>query len=323
MRIVPHLPSCLFAFVLCACAQDTIDHWRDTGLSSDGPIDSSVDAISSPFQRVTINTDQSVNAIWGLASDDLWAVCDGGIVLHRNAAGWSSSTTEILVELRAVWGRSKNDIWATGGQFWVHYDGTNWGLPLGDPKGPSMLALWGTDTTIWGAGIAGQLMRNSGGSEWQEMPELLTPGDLHALWGSAENDVWAVGSTGAAAHFDGQNWTVADLKTQKNLRGIWGASASDIWVVGDGGLILHYDGIDWTEVSAPSNADLKSIWGHSPEAIWTAGSSGTVMRWDGSSWTTVFSGTTEDLKRVWGISNTLWITGSSGTLLRRDDIGRK
>jgi hypothetical protein len=323
-RIAVHL-LCLSILLISACAEDTIDHWRNTTPDLRVTSDSSIDTISSPFNIVPVDSENSVNAIWGLASDDLWAVGDGGIVLHRNAAGWTSSTTEILVQLRALWGRSNSDIWAVGVQSWVHYDGNAWSLPVADPKGPSLLALWGTGDTIWGVGTSGAIMYNtSSSSVWQEMPQVMTSGDLLGLWGSSDSNIWAIGLSGAAAHYDGQGWTTASIlngDTQQNLRGIHGQNESDIWVVGDAGFALHYDGNGWSQSNTATNADLHAVWGNSADSVWAVGNAGTILHWQGSSWKALASGTSEDLRHVWGISNTLWVTGGAGTLLRHDDVG--
>jgi len=71
---------------------------------------------------------------------------------------------------------------------------------------------------------------------------------LNALWGSAPNDVWAVGDSGAIIHRTGSDWNVSRSNVIVPLRGIWGSAADDVWVVGDGGVILNWDGQSWQQV---------------------------------------------------------------------------
>jgi hypothetical protein len=92
--------------------------------------------------------------------------------------------------------------------------------------------------------------------------------ELRAVWGSASNDVFAVGD-GAIFHYDGSSWSKMDTETY-NLRGIWGSSSSDVFAVGSTigdekrDVILHYDGDQWTPINTGTNSFYPtSIWGSS------------------------------------------------------------
>jgi len=61
---------------------------------------------------------------------------------------------------------------------------------------------------------------------------------LWNVWGSAANDVWAVGNAGTVLHWDGTVWAPVTVSTTKDLHGIWGSGPNDIWAVGDQ-TILH------------------------------------------------------------------------------------
>ncbi|MBN9161526.1 MAG: hypothetical protein J0I07_11215, partial [Myxococcales bacterium] len=69
--------------------------------------------------------------------------------------------------------------------------------------------------------------------------------DLHAVWGTGPNDVWAVGAEGTILHFDGVAWTVSSTGLgsgqEVNLTGIWGSGPNDVWAVG-GNVALHFTG---------------------------------------------------------------------------------
>ena len=66
--------------------------------------------------------------------------------------------------------------------------------------------------------------------------------DLRGIWGSADDNIWAVGTGGTAVHWDGRVWTRATEDAPFALNDVWGRSANDVWAVGSGGVILHYDG---------------------------------------------------------------------------------
>ena len=61
---------------------------------------------------------------------------------------------------------------------------------------------------------------------------------LHDVWGSAGNDVYAVGDE-VALTYDGMRWTQMGSGTNWDLTSVWGSSASDVFVVGDRLLLRH------------------------------------------------------------------------------------
>ena len=77
-------------------------------------------------------------------------------------------------------------------------------------------------------------------------------GDLAAVWGPATDDLWAAGSAGAIAHYDGESWRQVTHQTigapyLRQFLALHGTSSIDIWVVGQelgeggsSGLIYHY-----------------------------------------------------------------------------------
>ncbi len=108
------------------------------------------------------------------------------------------------------------------------------------------------------------------------------------IWGSKDDDVWAV-TDRSIFHFDGTSWTTAlTLPADgSRIRSIYGAAADDVWVVGEGAsvidaeagsareaLVLHYASRDggppaWRSLhgfdAAPS---LVEAWRTSDGAVW-------------------------------------------------------
>ena len=67
---------------------------------------------------------------------------------------------------------------------------------------------------------------------------------FHEVWGSAPNDVFAVGD-GPIVHYDGQSWEEMEMELDVDvgdlyLQGIWGSSDTDVWAVGSGGDIFQF-----------------------------------------------------------------------------------
>jgi hypothetical protein len=126
---------------------------------------------------------------------------------------------------------------------------------------------------------------------------------LQSVWGTASDNVWAVGPVGTLLHFDGSAWSgvvlgPADQYTQTDagtpvfatwpLRGLGGSAANDVWAVGNN-RALHFDGSAWsaTPISEPSVA-LYAVGSNGPSDAWAVGNispnRGLVMHWDGTSW---------------------------------------
>jgi len=90
------------------------------------------------------------------------------------------------------------------------------------------------------------------GAQWQTIDTFDFVGDLSAVWGPSSDDLWAVGSAGAIAHYDGKSWRqVAHQQIGapylRLFLAVHGTSSTDVWAVGqqlgDGGstgLIYHY-----------------------------------------------------------------------------------
>lgn len=118
--------------------------------------------------------------------------------------------------------------------------------------------------------------------------EGLTPDiNLVDVWGSAADDVYAVGMDGTILHNDGSGWTAMESGTEANLEGVWGyvlhddtgaVTRTDVFAVGwseasGEAVVLRYDGTAWTPQRVindpdPANPDpqpvqgsLHDVWG--------------------------------------------------------------
>ena len=86
--------------------------------------------------------------------------------------------------------------------------------------------------------------------------------NLHAIWGFAADDIWAVGAQGVIRHWTGGNpktdaWQIVPSPVTHDLRSLWGSRPDDIWAVGDDGTVIHWDGTSWTQREVPYAADRR------------------------------------------------------------------
>ncbi len=135
--------------------------------------------------------------LFGLATDDLWAVGDAGLLLHRDAAGWSQVAIETDADLISLWGTGADTLLAVGGRaagVLARYDGSAW--TVADVATPGLNGSWMAPD-----GVA-HLVGPQGGIAWvepgstvatiEDAPTFLT---LHAVWGPGDGSLIAVGGS--------------------------------------------------------------------------------------------------------------------------------
>lgn len=192
-------------------------------------------------------TAQTLNGIWGTASDDVLVVGAGGTALRWDGAAWSSLDTGTTRGLSAVWGSGPRDVHAVGDEgTLLHSDGTAWSI----------------------------------------LQASLTSSHLRAVWGHGPGHAVAVGSDGVILRWDGARWTRESSGTTAMLGAVWGRAPDDVWAGGHEGTLLHFDGAGWERVALPASGAVRSIhgvgdvllvgiegdlWQRAPDGAWTQG----------------------------------------------------
>jgi hypothetical protein len=266
----------------------------------------------------------SLTGVWAIAPRDAWAVgyVPGPHVLeplieHWGGGKWSrvpAPTPGFYHQLADVGGVAANDRWAVG-----NYTDSN-----GDIHGMAFHwdgATW-SNVSVPDTGSGANL--------------------LLGVWGTATDDVWAVGYYEPEAlqieplldHWDGQTWSgVAGpvLPAGTNmLVDVGGASPADVWAVGSYGpgpilpLVERWDGATWSLQDAPgpqgTSNYLSAVWATAQNDSWAvgvsvgeAGARPLIDHWDGEVWTTVrspFHGTGSSLFDVTASSSgDVWAVG--------------
>ncbi len=164
------------------------------------------------------------------------------------------------------------------------------------------------------------------GGAWCVAQRVAEP--LYAVRGLSETDVWAVGSRGAAYHYDGTSWTRSDAGVSVTLFDVHPVSATDVWAVGEQGVVLRLQAGAWAPVAwsppiSPVDAgllpsgqpqrDLGGVWASSNE-VWVSGAGNTLARYAGNVLRVVQSdplnAISPDLIKVWGRNDVeLWSAG--------------
>lgn len=297
-----------------------------------------------------------LQGIWGSSKTDVWAVGSAGNIVHFDGTAWKGTPSGTNQSLYAIWGNGPSDVWVTSTPgVTLHGSGyqsgaASWSLvtpPIADytlitgSRGKLVTAVWGFSTgDVWfgGESFAPQF-GDPQESQWRKATVdggagfLATSGcvkngacpTVRALWGSAANDLWAVGNVGVTMHADttaagggAPTWKQVDSQSTANLAAIWGAAgpAGAIWAVGDGGTIRRFvsGSARWEKVASPTTNTLHALWGASANDVWAVGELGTVLHYDGTSWTPSSVawplGTKAHLNGVWGSGpDDVWIVG--------------
>jgi hypothetical protein len=82
------------------------------------------------------------------------------------------------------------------------------------------------------------------GEFWSEMAHPSGYERIWALWGAAQDSVFAIAaktdSSRAILHYDGQAWTEMQTEIAWPFDKLWGTSGTDVYAMGTVGLVYHY-----------------------------------------------------------------------------------
>jgi hypothetical protein len=245
------------------------------------------------------------------APDDVW-VTAGGVLYHRDAAGWSPFVDDSwralvkpagwagLTDARALAG---DELWAIGYDFVIHRTGGAWRAFSIDDVVPNRVPT----------------------------AEFYTFG---VLWVAGPNEVWIgasshfVGSTMDSSsffHFDGSSWTQGGHGYPTRIAAIWSAPGGDVWMAVPGQsaitgtiepMLFRFADQQWTSFivdGMPVFAQLDSLWGRAADDVWAAGDG--VAHWDGRSWSLDGDAPAGEYL-VTGDAGSVWLIGSGPRFFR-------
>jgi len=203
----------------------------------------------------------SVNALVGLASGELWAVCSNGGVIVKNGSTWSELPLPVSGSLQAIWGDGPDDLFV-GGKYanLKRWDGAGW-----------------SDVVDLVETI----------SEYAEVKE---------IWASGPDDVYlaiAEYFDSALYHFDGASLDELDFAGYADIRTVHGNGADDVYAVSvysdsasNDVTVWHFDGAGWApsmtgEFYSPTATDLlsiQSLWSSALGDVLFGGWNGLILR---------------------------------------------
>lgn len=153
---------------------------------------------------------QTIYGLGGTGLNDLYAVGQGGLMAHFDGTNWSVQDAGTELQINAVWASSPTDVFAGArGSLVLHSDGTGAWTEQTNPFTGRVLSLWGFGPRDVFASGVGEIAHYDG-TTWTAMslPQSVVDDErfLYALWGSDNDDMWAVGEAGVILHYDGSTW---------------------------------------------------------------------------------------------------------------------
>jgi len=177
-----------------------------------------------------------ISDLHGTSASDVWAVGINGLVLNFDGTQWNDANPSSLWEnFYGVWSPSPGQA-LVAGSYGVRRFRPDGGYDeLLTINGSAYLqGIWGSGSRAWAVGDDGTgkaiIYSADPNGPWpledagMRVSSLRT---LSAVHGSGPSDVWAVGSGGSVAHFDGGAWGPVDISSLDDL--------NDVWVTPDGG----------------------------------------------------------------------------------------
>lgn len=252
------------------------------------PIETEWSKVTVPAKvRVTGLSASSATDAWAVGSDA--TTSNKGIVLRFDGMSWSEVTMpKALSRIDAVYAAAKDAVFVVSSYPGTvyGYDGASWKeFPFSVTNAYSIFGTGKDDVwlgTQWNFS-SGPLYRFDG-SKWTKQALTGQTGVL-GIWGSSSKDVWV--RRDGLEHYDGSSWTTSDLDAE--IADVYGSAKNDVWAVGKAGFISHYDGTKWTTVTSGSTSDLSTVWASGPNDAW-AGGAKALLHWDGKAWSAATEG---------------------------------
>jgi hypothetical protein len=201
-----------------------------------------------------------------------------------NIAPYAGGAT--YASIASLWGDSPTNVYAGGAnELLLHWDGVQWRdiLPIND----DLLSVWSNSATnAVAVGNAGAIFRFNGTS-WRKETSPTSTMSLVSVWGSATDDVYAVGDN-LVLHWNRTSWSSRTMPSAAgdgsgSLYVVWGSSARDVFVSGFNGEIFHYDGIEWSRTTT-LGFFVRCIWGSGATDVYASGPNQPVWHFDGHAW---------------------------------------
>ena len=236
-----------------------------------------------------------LNRLWGTSPSDVWAVGEGGTIVHFDGARWSRVSSGTPQSLIAIGGRGPGDAWAIGkSRTLLRLSGGAWhpvDLPKveNDEELADLLVLPNGEAWIVGgmtkSSLAGEELTShclvghldgAAAAAWKlDVDEGCGP--LARVWGKTPGDVWADG--GSVVHWNGRYLTLNPKEKPAPIVGRHGYASG--WKLDSGGGPGAL--VDPRRPKA-SPGNVRDFWALGPDDVWAISPNGALTHFDGKRW---------------------------------------
>lgn len=287
---------------------------------------------------------QSIRAIWGAASNDLYAVGNLGLILRYDGQTWSRSpyaraplTTGTLTASYGVPNNQNSALQIFGPiDTNLNVDASNITVATGfSTTSQAINAVYGLSANeIMAVGNNGLVMRYNGTS-WATIPSGTTNSLTGVFINNSPRFYYISGANGFIARADQtlSGFTVQTKNvppapnpntTTQYLYAMGGSSMFNLYVTSYSGVIYRTtDGVSWNQIlPAPNTTETYYVAYYHPTSgrVYLGGTNGQLIYYTGASFQTLSTGTTASIYSMWGTTGTqaMWVGGTGGTLLKFD-----
>lgn len=217
----------------------------------------------------------SVIDVWAFSQTDVWFI-DGSATVQRYVGdSWSTLDSGSGGRLLCIFALSPTEVWLCAGDDVLFYDGATFtAMDVSTPTGlDGITDVWASSQTdVWAVGDDAVVAHHDG-MGWRRT--IAGSPFKSSIWGSGPTDIYAL-STFDLIHYDGLGWTEIDLDAGGGDGQVWGPAPDNLWAAGSAGAIAHYDGDSWTQVAhqrigAPYLRQFFAVHGTSSTDVWAVG----------------------------------------------------
>jgi hypothetical protein len=290
---------------------------------------------SAPWQKVGEHLSFGVTDVWGTSDSDVYLVGGSGptgsVVAearHFDGTTWERLTTPpVDADLWWVYGFDGGPVFMAGENGVIlRYDPSSTTfMQMTTPSVGTVFGIWGASPDdMWAVGGNGNganaFAWHLVGGQWTDvtLDPSLSNESLWKVFGRSATDVWMVGTSGIALHFDGSTLG-APMFASNQGESLFTVHADDQKVVAVGGLaspiIVENDGSGWRDVSPKQGNGLVGVC-LSPHGEYVVGQAGGIYKNAGADndWPAIKTGVSsgEPFHAVW-VSPTgeVWAVGGN------------
>lgn len=207
-------------------------------------------------------------------SIDLYATVTEGQIAHHTGGEWTIETVGTSNH-EGIDGSGPDNLYAVSFGGIYHFDGVTWTFEA-PPSNERLNDVYGNGADALAVGEAGAMLRRENGT-WQTVDAGVTT-DLHAVTGTAMDDMWAVGESGVALHFDGTSWTPTETGTTNALWAVFAPEEDIAFAVGNNGTALRWTDDAWEVLPTGVPNNLYAVHGVAADSVWAVGNAGMALQ---------------------------------------------